>query len=275
MEMMIVDKNHSKKQFVWITLIGFSILSLWVSGCRNHPETTADESLSFSTPLETNANQETHVSMVVTNASDHIFPADNEFDGEMKLWNQDGTLLSSIEAPSMRTIQPGESVFLSNGRWNLEPDIYILTWGSPKYGGIVTVFSVVEMDERLYLGKSQSFTTQPADYDTVASRSGSFTSITMADDDTWVIQGETPLPDHGCLLPLVLDPDGILTGFPLGRCANIADGQWRMQIPSDPASPVAELNPDTSYTVILLSEDLTIPPSEPFVIFLSPPPQKS
>jgi hypothetical protein len=213
--------------------------------------------------------------MIVTNPGDTVFPGDEDFKAVMNLWNQDGTPRSKIEVPIMQEIQPEDSVYLSSGRWHLDPGVYFLTWGSPKYGGSITVFSVVEEAGRLYLGASQSFRTKSIDYDVTAALAGSIRSFNLNEDGTLFIMGETPLPDHSCVIPLLIDQDGLLEGFPVGQCAPIAEGRWQLQIPTDPAGPQLNIQLDTSYRAILFAEDLTTPPAEPFEIIISPPPENN
>ena len=251
-------------------------LAFLLVGCADHGPPT-DQSFTpprFSVALETNSNQETHGSMIVTNTGEDIFPEDEAFEGEMNLWDQTATLRSKIEALSIGKIQPGESIYPASWRWHLDPGIYFLAWGSPKYGGVITVFSVIEEVNRLYLGESQSFRTKPTNYTVTAVRVGSIEAFTLENDGTLNFRGETTLPENGCIFPLLFDYEGIIDGFSIGACAQIADGRWQLQILPDLGGSKITIKPDTSYRVIIFSDDLTIPPSEPFEIFITQPEQK-
>lgn len=252
------------------------LFSIWIIGCKQSelPKDQVFTSPTFSVTLEVNADQETHGSMIVTNTGDTVFPGDEAFGAGMNLWDQTAAPRFKIEAPIIREIQPGESIFLTSGRWHLDPGVYFLTWGSPKYGGSITVFSVVEEAGRLYLGNSQSFRTKPTDYEVAAPRAGSVRSFNLGENGSLFIMGETPLPDHSCVFPLIFDREGLLDGFPTGQCASIAEGRWQLQIPVNSMGQEIRIQPDTSYRVILFSNDLTTPPSEPFEIQISPPVEK-
>jgi hypothetical protein len=128
----------------------------------------------------------------------------------------------------------------------------------------------VSESDRLHLGKSVPFRTKPTDYQVTPARSGRVRSFNLDGNGTLFIMGETPLPDQNCVFPLLIDQDSLVDGFPVGQCAPIADGRWQLQIPMDPAGSQINFHPNTSYQVILFSNDLTIPPSEPFEIQISP-----
>jgi hypothetical protein len=210
----------------------------------------------------------------VTNDGEDIFPKDDAFNAEMNLWNSDAALRAKIEAPSISEIQPGESVFPASASWHLDPGIYILTWGSPKYGGVMTIFTVIEKEARLYLGKTRTFHTKPVIYEVTADRAGRVRSFNLDNNGTLFIQGETPIPDNGCMFPLLLDHQGVVDAFPTGMCVQIANRRWELQIPSDPAGNGPVIDPEFVYKVILFADDLSIPPSEPFAVQISPPPEK-
>jgi hypothetical protein len=91
-------------------------------------------------------------------------------------------------------------------------------------------------------------------------------------DGTLIIRGETPVPDTRCVFPILFDSEGVVEGFPVGTCAQVAEGQWQMTLPADPSGYGVMLKEGVSYQVILFSEDLTLPPSEPFAVIISPPP---
>jgi hypothetical protein len=132
------------------------------------------------------------------------------------------------------------------------------------------VFSVLEENGSQYLGSTASFNIKPASYGAQIAGPGMVTNIRIDEDVSLFIQGQTPIPDGGCVIPLLFDQSGIVDWFPAGQCASIADGQWLMQIPADPNNTQAFLDLDSTYSVILLSDDLNIPLSAPFVIDLSP-----
>jgi hypothetical protein len=96
----------------------------------------------------------------------------------------------------------------------------------------------------------------------------------LDNNGTLFIQGETPIPDTSCVFPLLLDQEGVVDGFPTGVCVQIAEGQWQMQIPSDSTGSGIPIEPDTSYQIILFAGDLSVPPSEPFAVQISPPPNQ-
>ena len=254
------------------TLIMMALVFV-LAGCvvHNNPTDQLFTSPEFSATFDMNADQETHGSFWVENTSDGVFPGDDAFEGELNLWNKDGNLRFKIEAPTIQEIQPGESIFLTSGYWHLDPGIYFLTWGSPKYGGSISVFSVVAESDQLHLGDSVSFRTKPIDYETLAARVGSVRTFSLDEDVSLFIAGETPLPDHSCVFPLLFDQDDIVDGFPVGQCAPAAEGRWELQVPAYPAGPPIDIQPNVSYRVILFSDDLTILPSEPFGIIISPP----
>jgi hypothetical protein len=267
-------KNHLQTLFP--TIIWLSIISIFLSGCADSglPFDQVFTPPAFSVTLEINPDQETHGTMIVSNSSNHVFPADDTFEGEMYLWDHNAILRSKLEAHSIGKLQPGESVHLASWRWRLDPGVYFLTWGSSKYGGVITVFSVIENENRLSLGESQSARTKPPSYTVNTERAGSVEVFTLKNDGTLILRGETTLPEDRCIFPLLLEHESILEVFPFGQCANISDGSWTWQTPSEPGSLEVNIKPETSYKVILLSDDLATPPSEPFEINISPPVHK-
>jgi hypothetical protein len=268
--------NHLSKRNYTVAILWMLLLAVLLTGCAEDEQPAIDQVItppSFSVVLEVNAAQETHGSLVVTNPSEDIFPADDDFNAEMNLYDQAAQPRAKVEAHVIQEIQPGESIYLSSGRWKLDPGVYFLTWGAPEYGGSVTVFSVIEESGRLYLGKSQSFPTKPVQQPAAAARAGSITSFRLDDEGTLTLQGKTQMPDGSHLFVLLYAHDGLLEGFPTGSWIQAKQGEWQLQIPSDPAGAKITIEPDSFYRAVLLTEDLTVPPSEPFVIEISPPQQ--
>ena len=259
---------------LFVTVIWLMAMTILLAGCAQSLPASSQVFTppAFSVALEVNADQETYGSLIVTNTGESLFPADDDFEGEMNLWDQTAAPRAKIEVPQVQEIQPGESLSLSSWTWHLEPGVYFLTWGSPKYGGSIAVFSVAQEAERLHLGKVRSFPTKPTHDPVTAEHAGSVRSFTLQDDGTLLLQGETPIPEQGCLFPLLIDQDGLLDDFPTGQCATITQGRWQFQIPMDPEGTQISIQPDTNYRVVLFSNDLTIPPSEPFDINISAPP---
>jgi hypothetical protein len=263
-------KKCHKAAVLWLFAVAILMLS-----CQAQ-EQPIDQSFIppvFSVALAVNAEQETRGSLVVANRGDTVFPAD-EFGAVMNLWDQNADLRARIDAAVVQEIQPGESVDLASGTWRLDPGVYFLTWGSPKYGGVVTVFSVVTEDDWLHLGESQSFRTKPAYYSLRAESAGSVRGFTRYENGSLLFRGETQVPADGCLFTLLYDQDGMLDGFPVGKCAEIEDDHWQFEIQPDPQDSGSVLDAGSNYGVILFSNDLTLAPSEPFVIEISPPIQE-
>lgn len=236
------------------------------------PDDTPASDLEFSVAVEVNSNQETHASLAVTNPGGGRFPGDDAFTGEMNLWDGRAALRASQEMPSLRSIQPGESVFPFGANWSLESGLYFLSWGAPEYGGVTVVFSVIEEGGRLYLGEQDAFSVKPKAYTIAAARAGSIRSFSLEPDGTLILAGETPIPDLNCVYPVLLDDTGIVPGYPTGICAQIADGRWQLQIPADPDGNRIEILEDVRYRAVLFSDDVRLAPSEPFDILISAPP---
>ena len=117
------------------------------------------------------------------------------------------------------------------------------------------------------------FQIKSLEFQAQAASAGSIQSFSLNEDGTAIISGETPVPDNNCVFPIIFGDMGVVEGFPVGTCAQVADGQWQMSLPADPGGNGVELDIDTSYQVILFCEDLTLPPSQPFAIHISPPPR--
>lgn len=266
------------KNFFSIKHLGLFLLVLvfgLLMSCSNQqsPKDKPPTPLSFSVEIQVNSAEETHASFAVTNIGDSVFSEVDNFKGEANLWNSDATLRAKIKSSSIRAIQPEETVYHTSASWQLDPGIYFLTWGDPEYGGVITNFSIVENNERLYLGKTQTFNTEPTLYGNDIDHAGSVRSFTLDEDGTVMIQGETALPDDGCVMPLLFNNEGVVPGFPIGMCAEITDGQWQMQVPPDTSGSGITIEPDHNYNVVLFSDDMTIPPSKPFVVEISAPPK--
>jgi hypothetical protein len=191
----------------------------------------------------------------------------------MVLWTAEGKPRAKIEANVIQTIDPDETIHLSSSNWKLDRGVYFITWGAPKYGGNVTIFSVVEEAGQVHVGNSVNFKTKPPEYETQAANAGSISSFSIEADGTLIIQGEAPVPDTKCVFPILFDDEGVVEGFPVGTCAQVAEGQWQMVLPADPSGPGIKVKENDSYQVILFSEELTVPPSEQFTVFIAPPAQ--
>lgn len=230
--------------------------------------------LNFSSAVEINTDQELHASLMVSNPGDTPFPEVDEFDAEMTLWTSDGEPRAKMEANMIQSIAPAETIQLSSGYWKLDPGVYFLTWGAPEYDGNITVFSIEKDADRINLGHVVNFNTNPADYVVAADHTGSIQSFSIEEDGTLTIKGQTSVPDKKCIFPILFDKNGVVEGFPAGACVQAAEGQWQMTLPSDPAGQGVQIEEDISYQVILFSEQLTLPPSQPFAVYISPPPQE-
>lgn len=260
------------------TLVAMILLLTLFASCRtdNSQQTGTDQVVTppkFSVAVETNTAQETRASLMVINSGNTPFPGSDDFNAEMVLWTAEGEPRARIEANVIQSIGPDETIYLSSGYWKLDPGVYFLTWGAPDYGGNVTIFSVIENSGRLNLGSSVSFNTKPFEYEVQAASAGSIQSFSKEVDGPLTIRGETSLPDTKCVFPILYGNEGVVEGFPVGTCAQIAEGQWQITLPPDPGGTEIQLKKDVNYQAILFSEDLTLPPSEPFSILISPPPQ--
>ena len=253
-----------------IWLISFALLSsILLCGCQEKPEPieTSYTSPRFTIALDVNGDKEINATLGMRNTGDDLFPADETFNAVMKLWDQTGTLRVEINITSVQSIESDESIHVSTAHLELIPGVYFIHWGTNEYGSVIGVFTVVELEEQISLGAAQFFPMKPAAYDVLATSAGTVKSFSTDENGTITLMGETPIPDRGHVLPLIFDANGLVEGMPTGQFASIAEGQWRMEIP---ASTIT-LEPEMTYSVLLFTDDLSIAPSEPFVIEFSPP----
>lgn len=249
------------------------ILACLLAGC-SEPAQPVEQwftAPTFAVRLELAPDQKIQGNLFVSNESVIPFPANENFKAVMNLWSQDGQLRSKIEAHIIQEIKPGESVSLASATWQLDPGMYLLTWGTPEFGGVASVFIVTQAANQLLLEKSLDVRTKPAQYSLNGNSAGSVSSFELNTDKIVTIKGETLLPNDGCLIPLLLDHDGIVDGFPAGMCADIDGSTWKMKIPTQPGAATLNIELEKTYTVILITGDPRIPPSQPFSVEISPP----
>lgn len=249
------------------------ILVFLLAGCSEpvQPDDQWFTAPVFSVGLELAPNQKIQGNLFVSNESILPFPAIENFNAVMNLWYQDGQLRSKIEAHSIQEIKPGESVSLASANWQLDPGTYILTWGTSEYGGVLSVFTIAKAANQITIVNSLNLQTKPSQYQTKPGYAGSISSFELDENHTVILKGETLLPDENCLIPLLLDQEGIVDGFPAGTCAEIEEGHWEMQIPPLPGGSAFDLELEKTYTVLLVTGDPGIPPSQPFIVEISPP----
>ena len=210
----------------------------------------------------------------VTNPGEEDFPGDNLMEGKMTLWKLNGQPRAGLDHFSLPTIKPGESYLVSTLEWELEPGPYFLTWGTPSYGGVLSVFSVESKDGSLVLGRSQSFRTKPIQFEPGIKSPGQIREFRFDADGGFFIYGESPLPDQNCIFPLLFSKEGLVEGFPAGECVQIVEGSWYLEVPASSEEDGIQLLEDQNYALMLFSNDPRIPPSEPFMIDLSGPIQR-
>lgn len=252
-----------------------SLLLMPLAGCSGAvtPQDTFYPSQDFSIELATR-NKQIWAKFFVTNPGDSEFPGDRDFKGRMDLWNESGASKSWAEAEILSTISPGESKEIVSFSWDLAPGVYFLTWSEPEYGGTLTAFFVADnLSGVPDVIRSHSFQTKPSQLEGDFSKAGTINSFTLTDDGSVIITGESSLPEQSCLFPLIYSWKGLTDGYPLGECTRVEGGHWQLELPSPSGSQGLQLEEDNSYRVILFSQDLNIPPSEPFEIGISPPVQ--
>lgn len=253
-------------------MVLFALAILPLAGCSGiiEPEDSSFPSQDLSIDLVTHENQ-IRANLIVSNPGDSEFPGDKEFKGKMSLWNESGQLVGWGEADILSAIAPGESKELAALSWELDPGVYFITWGEPEYGGAVTVFFVGDtLSGTPEVVRSQSFQTKPADYGAEWENCGSIDSFTLTEDGSVTITGESPLPDQSCIFPLLYSWSGLVDGFSIGECAQVADGRWQVEMPASLEGDGPQLDDDNSYHLIIFSQDLRISPSEPFEALNSP-----
>lgn len=268
---------NNRRNILFIMVLISSILAITLTGCSEGTDRQVsddDPVLDFSINLDTHEEQ-IRVNLITSNQSDVEFPGDNDFEGKMSLWNQSSELVGWVEVEILPFIGIGESdksVTLSWDADHLDPGINFLTWSGPNYGGTVTIFYVAKiLSGASEVVSSHSFQTEPAAFSTQYQNSGNINTFTLTEDGSVFIAGESPLPDGSCLFPVLYSQEGLVQGFPFGECVQIADGQWHLDVPADPGNERIHLEDETSYRVIIFSEDLQIAPSEPFQVMISPP----
>jgi hypothetical protein len=266
------SSNPRRNLELTFLLIVLLVLALPLAGCSvaGEPQDNYYPSQDFSVTFLTNEGQ-IEASLLVTNLGDSAVPADNEFGGRTMVWDKDGKSIFRVDSLYLAQIGPGESREVTKLKWSLEPGIYFLAWGSPNYGGVLTSFIVELLSSGPEVVRSQSFETKPEDLGGDYRNCGMVKDFSLAEDGSLFLAGESPLPDESCLYPLLYSEEGLVDGFPFGECAQIADGQWHLEVPADPGSERIYLEEDTSYRVIVFSEDIRIDPSEPFEVLISPP----
>ena len=268
----ITHSNNSGSVFRSATTM-IVIVSVINLGCTKTrvPDDQVYSSASFSVSIESNSDQKIHGTLTVTNNGDSPFPADRTFGGQMNLYDQNGALRSRIDAPTISSIQSRETISIAKVSWQLDPGVYFLVWGSPKYGGIISKFQVIEESDQIRAGRSLLIRTKPVEYGHNAANVGRVISVTTEQDGSLLIAGETPLPDQGLIFGLLYDEEGLMDQFPSSECVQITDGRWVIKIAAESEEGNGSLDPDKNYRIILFSDSLSVLPSKPYKIPLSPP----
>ena len=267
-------KNLSLPGSLFLISIVLSLVALPLAGCSGtvQPEDEVFTGQEFSVDLETTEDQ-IRANLIVSNPGDTEFPGDFEFDGVARLWDQAGENSSFLaDTYYLSPIGPEDSRVVTSLNWSIDPGVYFLTWGEPEYGGVITIFVLENMlSGAPEVVRSFSFQTKPADYGPNISTAGMIKSFSQLEDGSIIITGETPIPDQNCVFPLLYSREGLVESFPAGECAQVAEGQWRLEVNAPPGSGGIQLEEDQSYQIIVFSDDLTIDPSEPFEVLISPP----
>lgn len=263
------NQNQHLQPLILLSLL--LLMALPLVGCSQEaePQDFYYPSQDFSVAFWTNEGQ-IEVGLLVTNPGDSIVPADEEFSGKATIWDHDGKTISGANSYYMPRIGPEESREMINLRLSLEPGIYFLAWGSPKHAGVMTIFKVELLSSGPEVVLSQSIETKPEHLGGEYKNSGMVKDFSLTEDGSLFLSGESPLPDESCLFPLLYSDEGLVDGFPFGECVQIADGQWHLNVPADPGNKRIHLEEDTSYRVIVFSEDIQVI-SEPFEVIISPP----
>jgi len=253
------------------------LLALPLVGCSvtDQPEDEMNTGQEFSIDLSTTEDQ-LQAELIVSNPGDTEFPGDNEFEGMSKLWNQTGEeSRATSDSYILEPIAAGESRVVTTLNLELEPGVYFMAWGDPQYGGVLTTFVLENMlSGAPEVVRSFSFQTEAADYGSNISNAGMIKSFSQAEDGSIIITGETPIPDQNCVFPLLYSQEGLVDSFPAGECAQVAEGQWLLEVTAPPGSGGIQLVEGENYHVIVFSDDLNIAPSEPFEVLISPPAQE-
>ena len=259
--------------------IGFvlSLVALPLAGCSVavQPEDEVYTGQEFSIDLETTEDQ-IRANLIVSNPGESEFPGDSDFKGMARLYNQAGETSNFLaDTYYLAAIGAEDSRVVTSLNWSLNPGIYFLTWGEPEYGGVITTFVLENMlSGAPEVVRSFSFQTKPIEYGPNINNAGIIKSFTLLEDGSIIITGETPIPDQNCVFPLLYSREGLVDSFPAGECVEVADGQWLLEVSAPPDSGGIQLEEDQSYQVIVFSNDLTIDPSEPFEVLISPPVQE-
>ncbi|MEE4194439.1 MAG: hypothetical protein V2J07_04500 [Anaerolineae bacterium] len=252
-----------------VVLISLGLLSFSLAGCQEAPEPVdyAFSSPRFFANITTDREGTVQASLGFRNTGNDPFPGDDSFNGRMNLWQETGELRAQMQINALQELPADGEVELATANWELDAGNYILHWGAEEYGSIAVIFSVSTSGDQPQIGKSLSFEMKPIRYEGSIRTAGSVQTFLQEDSGMTVLMGETPIPDGGHLFPLMFGPDGIVDGFPAGTYAPIAEGRWRLEIPAQ----AIQLDPAQTYTVLLMCDDLSIAPSEPFIVDLSPP----
>ena len=133
-------------------LLAICLTALALAGCSSLPDRGAAR-LEFEAPMDVNSSQEWHVSLGVRNVGEEPF-RDNEFFGTvMELRDSAGDEVGRIQVTNLWDLEPDQCAWPASFRAQLAPGAYTLTWGAPDYGGVVVRFTIVELDDWLYLGE--------------------------------------------------------------------------------------------------------------------------
>jgi len=109
--------------------------------------------LEFEAPMNVDSSQQWHVSLGVRNAGEKPFRDYEFFDGVMELRDSTGEEVGRIQVVHLWDLEADECAWPASLRAELAPGAYTLTWGAPGHGGIVVRFTIVELDDWVYLGE--------------------------------------------------------------------------------------------------------------------------
>ncbi len=260
---------HKNVRCLMLILVSLGLLGFSLAGCQEAPEPVdyAFTSPRFVAQLTTDRDGTVTAALGFRNTGNEPFPGDESFNGRMNLWEETGELRSQMKINSLQELAADEEVQLATANWELDSGNYVLHWGAEEYGSIAVIFSVSTSGEQPQIGRSLSFEMKPVRYEGAIRSAGSVETFLQEDSGMIVLMGETPIPDGGHLFPLMFGPEGIVEGFPVGTYAPIAEGRWRLEI----TAQAVDLDPALTYTILLLCDDLSIAPSDPFIVELSPP----
>lgn len=127
-----------------------SVMCVLLTGCSLGGE--AGQRLTFSSSVRLDTAENTHIAIVVRNASNRLYTDEEEIDGRGEVFNSAEQLLARFLQQPVERLAVDEEATLATWQGTLEPGTYVMRWTTPRHGGVELEFTLLKRYGKLEVG---------------------------------------------------------------------------------------------------------------------------